>query len=89
MRGALLALIFAAGTMLVLGRKGWTAWLAASLVVAMAAVQGFAHVADVGTIAGNAAFVSGLALTTVLAAASFAGLVVLVRRFRPGGPSCA
>ncbi|GEM_PF-4174593 len=78
--GLLLALIVAAGAMLLFGREGWSARLASILVIAMAAVQGFAHVADVGDIAANAEFVAGLALTTVLVAAAFSAAALATRR---------
>ena len=78
--GVLLALLFAAGAMVVFGRKGWSAHVGSALVVALAAVQGFAHVADIGDITANGAFVAGLAAMTIAAAAAFTLLTVYVRR---------
>jgi hydrogenase/urease accessory protein HupE len=77
--GVLLALLLAAGAMVVFGRKGWSARLASALVISLAAVQGFAHVADVGRVAANGAFVTGLAMTTIMAAAASTLLMLHVR----------
>lgn len=79
--GALLALIVAAGAMILIARKGWGGHLTSALVIAMAATQGFAHVADLGgDLAANAEFVGGLAVTTVAVSAAFAVLARTVRR---------
>lgn len=79
--GALLALIVAAAAMLLIARLGWGARLASALVIAMAATQGFAHVADLGgDVAPNAEFVAGLAAATILVAAAFAAAAHYARR---------
>lgn len=78
---ALLALIAAAGAMILIARRGWCVHLASALVIAMAATQGLAHVADLGgDLAVNPKFVAGLAATTVAVGALFAVAFRLLRR---------